>query len=229
MEKLASDRAAWPIFTANIATIAIAIWQDWGLVHLLWPFWIQSVIIGVFARRRILALKDFCVEGFKVNNVTPAVTTETARKTANFFALHFGGFHLGYLIFLLIFTMTVDAQGYIEMTNTNTGKVSSVYLGVVHQIDVLYFIAIGISFWFSHRASFTEHIKKDLKRKPNLGSLMMLPYARVIPMHLTLIFGLILGGKGASVILFGSLKAAADVLMHKIEHRWMQSGNPSGV
>jgi len=222
MQKLDSDRSAWPIFGANVGTIVIAIWQDWGLIHLLWPFWIQSVIIGVFARKRMLVLKDFCVEGFKVNNVTPEATPKTARNTANFFAIHYGIFHLGYLVFLLTFTSTVDSAGYIEVTNSNTGKVSSVYIGIVHSIDLLYFAGIGISFWFSHRASSREHIRKDLKRKPNLGSLMMLPYARIIPMHLTLIFGLILGGKGASVVLFGSLKAGADILMHKVEHRWLQ-------
>lgn len=54
---------------------------------------------------------------------------------------------------------------------------------------------------------------------------MFLPYARILPMHLTIILGGALGGEGAAVVLiFGALKTAADVLMHHVEHRILQSG-----
>lgn len=40
------DRGLWAIVGANALTLLIAGWQQWGLLQLLWPFWIQSVIIG---------------------------------------------------------------------------------------------------------------------------------------------------------------------------------------
>jgi len=54
---------------------------------------------------------------------------------------------------------------------------------------------------------------------------MLLPDARILPMHLTIILGGALGGDGAGVLLvFGALKTAADVLMHYVEHRVLQRG-----
>ena len=38
------------VVTTNLAAIAIAWWQHWPLVTLLWPYWIQSVIIGWYSR-----------------------------------------------------------------------------------------------------------------------------------------------------------------------------------
>lgn len=52
---------------------------------------------------------------------------------------------------------------------------------------------------------------------------MFFPYARIIPMHLTIIFGgmfLYLGiGSVFVLVLFLGLKAVADLIMHIIEHR----------
>jgi len=45
---------------------------------------------------------------------------------------------------------------------------------------------------------------------------MFFPYARIIPMHLTIIFGMLLG-KGA-IVLFLTLKTLADMIMHVLEH-----------
>ena len=60
----------------------------------------------------------------------------------------------------------------------------------------------------------------DLESCPNLGTLMFMPYARVIPMHLTIIFGTQIGD--GAVWLFVLLKTGADVVMHKVEHHVLQ-------
>ena len=60
-----------------------------------------------------------------------------------------------------------------------------------------------------------------LRRVPNIGALMFLPYLRVIPMHLAILLGVALGDV-LGRLLFGTLKTVADVAMHKIEHRWLQ-------
>ncbi|PTD97117.1 DUF6498-containing protein [Pseudothauera lacus] len=217
------DRSLFPIIATNIATIIAALWADWGLGQLLWPYWMQSVIIGFYARRRILALQDFCTEGFKVNNRAVAPTVQTQRQTANFFALHYGGFHFFYLFFLLAFAAAADPSGHVPVTNTNTGEVSMMHIGHTGGLDMLIYLALGVGFWLSHRGSHREHVQADLQRKPNIGTLMFLPYLRVIPMHLTIIFGAVLGG-GAALALFATLKTVADVAMHKVEHRWLQAG-----
>lgn len=220
--QIGSDKATQDLLISNILTIAAAWFLDWSILQLLWPYWMQSVIIGIFARRRILALKDFSVEGFKINDREVQANPKTLRTTSFFFALHYGFFHLVYFFFLMAFTFTVNPEGMVEMTNSNTGQVILVKFGQLHPIDFLFFIGIAISFWFSHKASAAEHIEADLRRKPNIGTLMFLPYARIIPMHLTIIFGSILGGGRIAALLFAILKTGADLLMHNVEHFWLQ-------
>jgi hypothetical protein len=217
------DHSAWAIAGANGVTIALAVWQGWGLVHLLWPFWIQSVVIGWYWRQRILRLEEFCTGGFKINDQRVEPTPETQRQTANFFAVHYGGFHFVYLFFLLGFSFGADPSGMITVTNENTGAQSLVYVGRVAAADVPFLFALGASFWLTHRESFREHVAADLARRPNIGTLMVVPYARVLPMHLTIILGMFLGASGG-IWLFGLLKTIADVLMHKAEHHWLQEG-----
>lgn len=216
---LRNDHAALGIVASNLLTLVIATWQDWPLALMLWPYWCQSVVIGWFARKRILALGTFSTEGFRVNGQPAEPTPQTQRSTANFFALHYGFFHLIYFVFLL----TMSAMSGEPAAAGGGTQVIKPSFARIHATDVLLILGLAVSFWFSHRASHREHVAADLRRVPNIGALMFLPYLRVIPMHLTIIFGMAMGD-GWGRLLFGSLKTASDVLMHKVEHRWLQGG-----
>ncbi len=215
------DEALKGILLANGLTLVIAVWQDWSVLHLLWPFWMQSLIIGWYARRRILLLTRFCTKGFRINDRTVDPTPETQRQTAGLFVLHYGFFHLLYFFFLLALTLTSDPQGFIEVTNENTGRVSQVHIGKIHPLDFLLYVGLAWGFWQTHRASHREHVAADLGNTPNIGTLMMLPYARVIPMHLCIILAIPLGGMVA-IWFFMLLKTVADGVMHAVEHRLLQ-------
>ncbi len=77
-----------------------------------------------------------------------------------------------------------------------------------------------------HRASFKRNLEHDRQGCPSIDALMFLPYARIAPMHITLVFGLTLGYAGA-VMMFGMLKTFADVLMHWLEHRLLATSRPA--
>ena len=217
-----SDNATLGIVASNVLTLLTAWWQDWPLVLMLWPYWCQSLVIGWYARKRILALGKFSTEGFRINDQAVLPTQETQRRTANFFAVHYGLFHLVYFFFLVVMSaMTgpaADAGGGVQSVAPSFGRLRG--------SDFLLILGLSIAFWFSHRASFREHVEADLRREPNIGTLMFVPYLRVIPMHLTIILGMGMG-EGLGRLLFGGLKTVADVLMHKIEHRWLQGATAS--
>lgn len=216
------DRSIVAILAANIATLLAAAWGEWGLGQLLWPYWMQSVIIGYYARKRMLLLQEFCTKDFKINNRPVEATPATQRQTANFFALHYGAFHVGYLFFLTGFATQADSAGYVPVTNESTGEVMMMHVGHTDGLDLLIYLLLGIGFWLSHRASHREHVRADISRKPNIGTMMFMPYLRIFPMHFTIIFGAMLSG-GLAVAFFAILKTVADIGMHRAEHYWLQT------
>lgn len=192
------------LLLANAATAIAAIVLKWPIDALLWPYWIQSVVIGWYSRKRILALHAFSTENFTMNDQPVPETPKSKRQVANFFALHYGFFHVGYFVFLM-----ADSSGY-------------------DLLDRLGFIAAAVSFVMAHQASFKRNIELDAGGKPNIGTLMFLPYARIVPMHLMILVGSKMGkGSVMAVLIFVVLKTGADVLMHYVEHRILQKNSES--
>jgi hypothetical protein len=162
-------------------------------------------VIGWYARRRILALDRYSTEGFTSNGIQPPPTEATKRSTANFFALHYGGFHFVYLLFLF---------GELE---------SSEAASATGPGDLGWFALIALGFVISHGLSHRLNVQADLRGERNIGALMFLPYARIVPMHLMIIFGARHGSGAMAIVAFMALKTAADALMHWVEHRWLQT------
>jgi hypothetical protein len=188
------------IVGTNVLTLAIALKLRWPLLFLLVPFWIQSVVIGIYSGLRILKLENAATRGIESWGSTPDIAR---RELAKFFAMHYGVFHAIYLMALLI------AVGQGKMF----GSVSLLDVG---WLDIAWVAAISAMFAMTHRASYQRNLQHDRKGSPNAGTLMYLPYARILPMHVTMIAGLSYSG---AVLLFVALKTVADVLMHCIEHR----------
>jgi len=115
---------------------------------------------------------------------------------AVFFVIHYGFFHFGYFVFLLVLAP--------------------------FRVEDLPWIGLAVvGFVLSHERSFRENVAQDLAGCPNIGTLMFLPYARVLPMHLVIIAGAgFIGGTSKLVLVgFAVLKTGADLMMHRVEHR----------
>ena len=196
---MVSSQSTRSLVLVNAVTLAVALGLQWPLATLMWPYWFQSVVIGYYSRKRIRALGRFSTEGFTMNDRPMSPTPATQRSVANFFALHYGFFHFGYLMFLV---KQWPASRWWDM---------------------LGWLALGVSFAWNHRLSFQQNVESDRRGTPNIGTLMFLPYARILPMHFTIILGgTVAGGGPGSVLIFGALKTVADVLMHHVEHRILQ-------
>jgi Family of unknown function (DUF6498) len=198
------DRSAvWGLVGSNLLTLVLALALKWPLATLLWPFWLQSVVIGYFSRKRMLALRDFTTAGMTMGSRREAVPEDETglRRVANFFTLHYGFFHLIYAVFLWAMRPALTPLDWAGMLTSAVG------------------------FILAHRHSYQRNVEEDLKQKQSLTKLMLLPYARIIPMHLSLLVGswLIQSRStllaGFALILFTLLKTAADLTMHYFEHR----------
>ncbi len=199
-----ADASALAILAGNLFTIGLALWQGWDLGPLLWVYWCQSVTIGFFNFLRMMKLQDFTTEGLTSNGRPVPETPAGKRSTAIFFLFHYGFFHLAYLVFIAAHGSGFDPG------------------------DWLWVAAGALGFLASHSFSFRYNVAKDLEGRPNLGAMMFIPYCRIVPMHLTIIFGGAMAKSQLALLFFLVLKSAADQLMHHVEHAMMRKSLRAG-
>lgn len=192
---VSDDRSASLLILSNLVVIVLAVVQRWQVTELLWVYWLQNIIIGFFNWRRMINLKEFSTDNLKLNGVQAQPTQKTKRSMARFFLFHYGFFHAVYLFFLIQIIDDIPSQVLLHWT-------------------------IGVAiFFFNHYFSYHYNRELDDASLPNIGNIMFLPYLRVIPMHLVLWIVASTGIQSLwSLLFFLLLKAAADVLMHVIEH-----------
>lgn len=193
------------MLAANLVAIVIALATRMPLSDLMLVYWIQSVIIGVSFFARMLSLGRFSTEGLNLDDEQLDATPRNKVRVALFFALHFGFFHLVYLMFLAFEPAAQKSAPF----------------------SALGFWLCAAGFAVGHGYSLLENIAKDRAGEPNLGTLMMLPYARIVPMHLTILFGGVLFKGVAALVIFCLLKTVADVLMHTVEHHVLRTSRPA--
>ena len=191
------DSSTFSLIAANIITLIIAALQHWSLITLLWIYWFQSVTIGLFTFIRILSLKKFNTDNFKMNGVQPQAIAKTKYVAASFFAFHYGIFHFVYFIFLMVASIAQALKGF--------------------SFSTIWFVLLSAAMFFAnHLFSFLR--RKPAKKEQNIGTVLFFPYARIIPMHLCIIFGFAFGSSIIGLIIFTALKTVADVIMHQVEH-----------
>ncbi len=190
------DISTWALLGSNIWVLILYLKDGSDLGTILVVYWIQSVIIGFFNFIRIINLKEFSTEGFLVNGRAVEPTRKTKIQVAWFFAFHYGFFHLIYAIFLIVVFIAPKNSGTISL---------SLILG-----------SAAILF-ANHLFSFFYNRNRDTGEE-NIGQIMFLPYARILPMHLMIIFGIFLKGT-IGMIIFMFMKTIADLTMHIFEHK----------
>ena len=116
-----------------------------------------------------------------------------------FFIIHYGGFMLGHLVFLLAFFASgIWASGSL--------------------LEILGALIIGfLALFASHAISFyTNYIAGKEYEHANVKTLMFSPYGRIVVMHLTIIFGAFLNAPLVILMLGNTM---ADLIAHLNERR----------
>ena len=183
----------------NAVVVGIALHLGMTLRALMLIYWMQSMVIGACNVIRILSLHRFSTQGFSEGDQPLEETPLTRRKTAKFFVLHYGVFHLAYLLFLL-----VGGKGQLGAPGA--------------------YALCALAFVLNHLFSLRRNLAHDAAGRPNIGTLMFMPYLRVVPMHIMIVTGLGFGGSTASIVFFAILKTIADAAMHVVEHRVLRAG-----
>lgn len=186
--------------------------DDWSFPTLLLAYWLQSVIIGVFQALRMMRVEQpefntsnkvsFRLNGKDINTLHGQVGKFFM---STFFVFHYGIFHLVYFIFIVVF----GATGMFDGGFRDIGSVT------VWGVTISGVFITTLIFFVNHLISFITN-REETQGKVNMGMMMIYPYARIIPMHLTIIFGAMFQ---FPLELFMGLKTAADVAMHLQEHK----------
>lgn len=156
-----------------------------GFDTVIWIYWFQSVIIGLFNFLELLTVKNFDDSDFKIDN--KPMQKGGSGCAAYFFLFHYGFFHLVYFIFLA------------TKLGLQSALTKVVFLGVL-----FFLVESFVSFLYRKRIEQTRTI--------NYGVLFFLPYLRIIPMHIFILIPVFLGIGGS--MLFLILKFIADILTY---------------
>lgn len=196
---------------ANLFTILLAIAGNWDLATVMFSYWVQSVMIGLFAALSLLTAGSRCERPAPPAGDPAAATLAALDRfgsiagrigTTAFFVVHYGIFHLVYYLFI----------------------VDSGLFGPVNFSEPGLYLSSAI-FLVNHLYSFIAHWNVHIRETG--GDDFFAPYHRIIPMHLTIIFGsmVIFALQDAGItstmpvlVLFLILKTCADIAAHLAKH-----------
>jgi hypothetical protein len=149
-------------------------------------YWGQSVLIGLFNFVDILTVKNVVPGSMELNDSPVKSTAKTKGCAATFFAVHYGAFHLAYGIFILVYSkLKIDFR----------------------------FVLIGLAaFSLNLIMQFARNKQWQQTHSVNLGAMFFLPYLRIVPMHLMILGPVFLHWQASTIFLV--LKTAADVIMY---------------
>jgi len=187
--------SAWPDLLAFVLGLGLAWWFRWQTTDLVWSLWLSSLCVGfaMIVWQISEPLRALLV-GIAGDRSAAASGWEKAAAIAlftggtlfglGFFALHFGGFHVGHSIFLsLIFPVTSEpARGLVDL---------DVYAEVFRRYWWFLpaaFLAERHGFKKSYRETDTSVTTEAIAKRKARGDSMAAPYKNVIRMHLLIFF-----------------------------------------
>jgi hypothetical protein len=186
------DHSLLALIASNLFALLIAFFSGMKLRDLLVVYAMQGLIIGVMHAIRILSLTRFQAENFRMGDRPMRETMGDKLKVAVFLLLHYGGFH-------------VVALGLLLHGKPPGGS-------------ALGYLACGLVFALNHAYSMLHNVRNDARGRPSIAVMMFLPYARVLPMHVTVVIGAGAYHTPGLFLTFAGLKILADAVMHVVEH-----------
>ena len=191
-QKILRDPAMWSLIVLNIFFIYEFQDDPRQYASIIWLYWCQSVLIGVFNFFDMITLKNVDVSNMTIDG-QPATAKSAKGCLPIFFLFHYGVFHIVYFVFLLL---------DFRLTDTNFTYLKWALGGVLLQ-QVIHF---------------TQNKIKFANQPGNIMRMFFTPYLRIVPMHLTILLPKFLGWTPALTFLI--LKTVFDVLGQLITTRY---------
>lgn len=203
------------LILVNLIPIGGVFFAGWQVGTILAIYWLENVAIGLLNVVKILVARGAPREA------------EAHRAPAVFLALFFC-FHYG--LFTLVhgaFVFTVFQEGGPFGSDRGAGFMDGPLAGAADAIQRFFVPFLGL--FASHLFSFLYNFLgrgEYLRASP--GDMMAAPYARVVVLHVTILFGgfivLAIGSPKPVVLLLVALKTYGDTIFHLREHNAVRRG-----
>ncbi len=191
---------------ANALPIAGVLLLGWKVFPLVLLYWLENVVVG----------------GFNVGKLLLAQPQEPAYSVGKLFLIPFFIFHFG------MFTLVHGVFVFALFGAKSLPRFDS--LAELPEAIRAYHLGWGVlALVVSHGLSFYwNYFENGEYRRASLPILMMQPYARLVVLHLAVLFGgwivLTLGSPLLALLVLVALKTAADVRAHQAErHTFMEA------
>lgn len=183
------------LIAANLVPLAGAAFLGWKLSDVMVLYWAESAIIGFFNLCKIAVIGRWF-----------------ALAAGPFFLGHFGGFMAVH--FLFVYTIFVKGPDHVDSGGGDLAEVAGLFLVLWPAL-----LALAISHAYSF---FNNFLGRGEHKGRTVSQQMSEPYARIVFMHLVLIFGgglsLVLGQTEPVLIIVIVAKIFVDLKSHVREH-----------
>jgi hypothetical protein len=181
-------KSAWLDLAAFLLVLAIAWWTRASSTDLVWSLWLSSLVVGytiilwAIFRLPLVVVAAACREprsffrGLSGNStgsiaLLAAIAVAGVSFTLAFFTVHFGGFHYVHAGFL---------SGFFPVVGKWDGR------GTFGEHDLAMYREVVRRYWIYLPAAFLA--ERAVFLRPPAGSIMMLPYLKVVRMHVLIFF-----------------------------------------
>jgi len=195
INKAFKDPSFWLLTGINAALVHQYYQHPEAFTTLIWLYWSQSIVMGFFTFLDILTAPKITADEFAAIVAETGIKEEnrsfvkqvTKIGTAFGFLFFFSVLHLFYLVFIA----TMKKSGPFDW---NMFK---------------YFL---FAFVAGQVLTFIQHKIQQRKSRPNLGPSTLIPFMRVLPLHLTIILPTFL--KVGDMGFFLIVRSIADIIMY---------------
>lgn len=231
--------SAVALVLANLIPLVGVLHWQWSVSSVVILYWFENVVIGVVNVLRMLTASPASLDLLALakeragNDEAKLAALEQTLGRMNvstiqhgfklfiipFFIVHYFGFCAGHGVF--VFSMFGDGDGYFD---DSSGMNPFGAIGRAISIFSTPLAVAAGALALSHAFSFVQNylIGGEYQRM-NVRRLMVMPYGRIIALHITIIFGgfatMALGEPLSVVVILVAVKTAVDLKMHLAEHK----------
>lgn len=186
------------LLLANAIPLIGVVALGWSAAPVLALYWFETAIIGVFTLAKMVVIPGSLGEKLFL---------------IPFFCVHFGMFMMVHGFFVAMITLAgvhSPIDGVERLADQAFGEATAMLFAVIAMIG-------------SHGVSFVTNFLRTERGQRSIQQTMMMPYPRVIVMHVAILVGtaaaMFLGSPMIAVLLLVVLKTGLDLAAHRKEHK----------